>query len=409
VHVLIAPALVENDMAQAFAEPVRRVRLTFRDHDELAHAHEPVRSELSAITSAGSCLFTANDELATVERLVRQDDGRYGRHQPFHMADFFELPDGGDGGMDIEGLDVADGYLWVVGSHSLSRAKPKPHEHDAAEALARLTEVRHRVNRHFLGRVPLVERDQKGVLEPAAEARDGVGKRRRAASLKLSRKGGKLDALLADDIHIGRFMGVPAKENGFDIEGIAARGDRVFLGLRGPVLRGWAMVLELALEEKKPGQLRPRKIGPDGHRYAKHFLDLAGLGIRELQADGDDLLILAGPTMDLDGPVTLFRWPNFLETTEQNIVPASKIEKVLEIPYGAGIEHAEGMCWPGGDGARRELLVVYDMPSPDREHDDGATIDADVFSLECGPAKPPRGRKAVRSASHRTARKRPAA
>jgi hypothetical protein len=383
VHVLGGISVVENDMALAFAEPIRRVRLTFRGHDELAHAHEPVRSELSAITSAGSCLFTANDELATVERLVRQEDGGYGHHRPFHMADFFDLPDGPDGGMDIEGLDVADGYLWVAGSHSLSRAKPKPGEHGEAEALARLTEVRHRANRHFLGRVPLVEGDQKGMFEPAPEARDDEGKVRRAASLKLGKNGGKLDTLLADDIHVGRFMGVPAKENGFDIEGIAARGERVFLGLRGPVLRGWAMVLELALKEKK-GQLQPRKVGPDGRRYIKHFLDLGGLGIRELQADGDDLLILAGPTMDLDGPVTLFRWANFLKTTEQDIVPASEIEKVLEIPYGVGVEHAEGMCWPGDDGRERELLVVYDLPSPDREHDDGATIDADVFSLDAG-------------------------
>jgi hypothetical protein len=350
VHVLIASALVENDMAQPFAEPVRRVRLTFRDHDELAHAHEPVRSELSAITSVGSCLFTANDELATVERLVWQDGGGYGRHQPFHMADFFELPDGGDGGMDIEGLDVADGYLWVVGSHSLSRAKPKPHEHDAAEALARLTEVRHRVNRHFLGRVPLVEGDQKGVLEPAPEARDG-GKARHAASLKLGKKGGKLDALLADDIHIGRFMGVPAKENGFDVEGIAARGDRVFLGLRGPVLRGWALLLELQVKGTRRGRLKLGKVGPDGARYVKHFLDLAGLGMRELAFDGDALLILAGPTMDLDGPVVLYRWPGALAASGQTVVPADQLERVLNLPYGRGVDHAEGICWLPSDGA----------------------------------------------------------
>jgi hypothetical protein len=396
---------LENDMAQTFAEATRRVRLTFRDHGELAHAHEPVRSELSAITSVGSCLFTANDELATVERLVREKDGGYGHHKPFHMGDFFDLPDGPDGGMDIEGMDVADGYLWVAGSHSLSRAKPKLGEHDEAEALARLTEVRHRANRHFLGRVPLLESDQPGVFELVAEARDGEGKRNRAASLKLSKRGGKLDALLAEDIHIGRFMGVPAKENGFDIEGIAARGDRVFLGLRGPVLRGWAMILELALKEKKPGHLCPRKVGPDGRRYVKHFLELGGLGIRELQTDGDDLLILAGPTMDLDGPVTLLRWPNFLERREQDIVPASEIEKVLEVPYGVGIEHAEGMCWPGDDGAKRELLVVYDLPSPDREHDDGATIDADVFSLERSVKKPVRRAQATRGTSRQRGRR----
>ncbi|MNG03413.1 hypothetical protein D3C84_864920 [compost metagenome] len=36
-------------------------------------------------------------------------------------------------------------------------------------------------------------------------------------------------------------------------------------------------------------------------RYRKHFFALNGLGFRDLCTSGDDLLILAGPTMDLDG------------------------------------------------------------------------------------------------------------
>jgi hypothetical protein len=80
----------------------------------------------------------------------------------------------------------------------------------------------------------------------------------------------------------------------------------MFLGLRGPVLRGWALLLELQVKETRRGRLKLRKAGPDGARYVKHFLDLAGLGMRELAFDGDALLILAAPTMDLDGPVVLY-------------------------------------------------------------------------------------------------------
>ena len=96
-----------------------------------------------------------------------------------------------------------------------------------------------------------------------------------------------------------------------DIEGLAAAGGRLFLGLRGPVLRGWAVVLEVALAEDpdRRSTLRLQAIGPHGRPYRKHFLHLGGLGIRDLCAQGTDLLILAGPTMDLDGPVTVFRWP----------------------------------------------------------------------------------------------------
>ncbi len=42
---------------------------------------------------------------------------------------------------------------------------------------------------------------------------------------------------------------IPGKDNGFDIEGLAVREDRLLLGLRGPVLRGHAFVLELSLEQ----------------------------------------------------------------------------------------------------------------------------------------------------------------
>jgi hypothetical protein len=176
----------------------------------------------------------------------------------------------------------------------------------------------------------------------------------------------------------------------------------MFLGLRGPVLRGWALLLELQVKETRRGRLKLRKAGPDGARYVKHFLDLAGLGMRELAFDGDALLILAGPTMDLDGPVVLYRWPGALAATGQTVVPADQLERVLNLPYGRGVDHAEGICWLPSDGAApdhaaKELLVVYDSPVDDRLHD-GTAIDADVFRLDGrGAARQPGKRPSGRS------------
>ena len=48
------------------------------------------------------------------------------------------------------------------------------------------------------------------------------------------------------DEHFGAFTGIPGKDNGLDIEGLAVKADRVYVGLRGPVLRGWASILESA-------------------------------------------------------------------------------------------------------------------------------------------------------------------
>jgi hypothetical protein len=226
--------------------------------------------------------------------------------------------------------------------------------------------------------VPLVARDGASNLEPSASVR---GSTLCAACLDMRPKRGKLGKLLKADQHVGRFINVPAKENGFDLEGIAVRGSRVFLGLRGPVLRGWAVILELDVKETRPGRLKPRRIGPDGERYRKHFLDLEGLGIRDLCFEEDRLLILAGPTMDLDGPVRLFAWPGCLGAGEQMIVTADELQALLDLPFRRGADHAEGIAVLERSNGRAELLVVYDAPARHRLHDDGASIDADVFQL----------------------------
>jgi hypothetical protein len=41
------------------------------------------------------------------------------------------------------------------------------------------------------------------------------------------------------------FLPLPGKDNGFDVEGLAVFGARLFVGLWGPVLCGWAVILEL--------------------------------------------------------------------------------------------------------------------------------------------------------------------
>jgi len=116
-----------------------------------------------------------------------------------------------------------------------------------------------------------------------------------------------------------------------------------------------------------------------GLGYAKHFLDLQGLGIRELTTDGDALQILAGPTMDLDGPIALYRWQGAFESQQQTVVTGDQLELVAHLPVGRGDDHPEGICWLPGGG--RRLMVVYDSPAKHRLHG-GTAIDADLFRLE---------------------------
>jgi hypothetical protein len=275
--------------------------------------------------------------------------------------------------MDIEGLAAADGYLWILGSHALKRKKPDADDGDGAEALSRMEQVARERNRFFLGRLPL-EEATTGVFTPRAR----VGERG-AACLRISGPGGGLARWLREDPHLGPFLKVPAKENGLDIEGIAVRGERVWLGLRGPVLDGHAVVLELALKEaKRSRRLKPRRIEATGRRYRKHLLDTGGLGVRDLRLDGGDLLLLVGPTMALEGTAHVLRWRGAVHDEVEGLVPASRLELVADLPYRRKTDHPEGLeLWP--DAGRGAFLLVYDAPGPGRLSEGKRAVRADIL------------------------------
>ncbi|MGA0531732.1 DUF3616 domain-containing protein [Hansschlegelia sp. KR7-227] len=370
--------------ARRKAKLVGRVTLAF--HDVGPSAEADLREDVSAVVAVGDgeCLWIGADEGASLERLSARRDatGRiegYGDHVRFDLHDFFDFPGERDEEADVEGMAIADGFLWIVGSHSLKRKKPKGDD-DPEAALEALTTVRREANRFLLGRIPLVASDRPGVptLAKTAPAIDGGRRKRRAGALSMTTRGNPLSRLLASDVHLGPFLQIPSKDNGFDVEGMAVAGDRVFLGLRGPVLRGWATILEVAFKAKKDGRLKLKPFADD-QKVRKHFLDLDGLGVRSLLMDGADFLILAGPTMDLDGPVRLYRWRGALDAQASSVVAADAVEHVLDLPFGEGDDHAEGATFVRlAPEAPESLLVAYDSPSRSRLVREGGVL-ADLF------------------------------
>jgi hypothetical protein len=346
------------------------VRLRFSDESQAAATH----TNLSAVRLDGRALWIAGDETATIERLLGDDPVRpteFGGETRFRLADFVDLPGiDADEEADVEGLARSGRFLWAVGSHSLRRKQIKE-RHEGQKALRRLARIEGQANRQILVRLPIVDVD--GVPTPVREfTADGVRHRAAAVSAR-----DDLRRLLRDDEHLAVFLPIPGKDNGLDIEGIAVRDDRVFLGLRGPVLRGWAFVLELRpyVVDEEPGRLRLHRF-EDGRPYRKHVLDLDGLGVRDLCPDGDDLLVLAGPTMDLDGPVRIYRWHDACRAEVPTIVRHDLLSRELELTYGEGDDHAEGLSMLGTD----RVLVVYDSPAAVRLEADGSVI-ADVLKL----------------------------
>ncbi|RKS73436.1 uncharacterized protein DUF3616 [Actinomadura pelletieri DSM 43383] len=351
----------------------RQVTLHFGVESREAETH----TNLSAVRQDGRCLWVAGDETATIERLTAAVDGDghvtgYDAQTTVSLADLVPLPAGRDEEADIEGLARANGWLWAVGSHSLKRKKIKPGQSDA-KSRKRLATVVREDNRYILVRLPLVTGDD-GLPHVVAEDGD-----RTAAVLGLDED--SLTDLLADDPHLAPFLSIPSKDNGIDIEGVAAHDDRLYIGLRGPVLRGWAVLVEIrpGTHPDDPRKLRALPVGDGKELYRTHFLDLRGLGIRDLCPHGDDLLVLTGPSMDLDGPVQVVRWRGAAKADAAEIVTADELEVLGDLPYGDGDDHAEGIAvLDEGPGTR--LLVVYDSPSTERLTPDGGVL-ADVVSF----------------------------
>jgi hypothetical protein len=334
------------------------------------------REDISAVLlSPEKHLWLGSDETSTIERLKLIDAKNFAKHEQYKVADFISLPAPSSDEIDIEGLAYDDYYLWFVGSHSYKRKKPKTEKADTKN-VQRLATITTEPNRYILGRIPLVN----GELLASSPHPNNANRELSAAKLEVTPMGNLLMEALADDTHLGAFIKamIPGKDNGFDIEGIEVRGNRVFLGLRGPVLRGWAVILEIELEQSSPGLLKLFLTGDNGKGYKKHFIFLNGLGIRDLCFEGKDLLILAGPTMDLDGPVQVYRLKEGFDLQTDIL---RKPELVLEIPYGNRDDHAEGMTLFGDVLGKASLLVVYDSPSKTKRVVGDAGILADVFEF----------------------------
>jgi hypothetical protein len=340
------------------ATPLAQVPLRFGGSVE-----REALTNISAGTRVGNSLFVAADEHCGLDRLTLAN-GDWCGHANFELGDLLPLQTPEEEA-DLEGLAADDGWLWVVGSHARTRRKPEKEQGETID-LARLGNLKDTRPRCLLARLPLVETPDG--WRPVAEDGD-----RHAGMLKQSDHGNALMKAMKQDPLLGPFTRVPAKEGGVDIEGIAVCGPRVALGMRGPVIGRHAVLLEMFVSDKKSGRLHL-----DGEPF-KRLLAMEGLGIRDLKRHGDDLLILAGPTTSLSGPVALYRWRNWANEPPQDAtqVRLHRPERILDLPFGRGVDHPEGLALWGDN----QILVICDSPSPERMDAASGAIMADLFEI----------------------------
>jgi hypothetical protein len=291
-------------------------------------------SDLSAVALVGNHLVVGSDEGHVIQILKTKSP------DAFELVRKYSLPDGQetdetekeDPEIDFEGIAADGNVVYIVGSHSRKRKKvevrnPDRRSHDKNRE--RLSEIEPEAARRALFRVTL---DADGKLVGAVEKKDLSG------------------AINKFETELKPFAQIPSKENGIDIEGIAVQGNDLYIGFRGPVLReNWVPVMVTQFEN------------PADHPKLL-YVNLGGLGIRDMVAVGDDqFLIIAGPMGDGPGGYHLYSWNG------KDCVPGKNgakgvVRNLGEIPTDTGAK-AEGITLLSSDqDDPLRLLIVFDGP-----------------------------------------------
>jgi len=226
--------------------------------------------------------------------------------------------------IDIEGIAAEGDCYYVVGSHGVAK---KTGEHQA--------------RRYTLCRLK---------VDPVTGMPVGGGTPEVAS----------LAGVLEADATLGPYFGRPLQQKGINIEGLAIRAGRLFVGLRNPNIDGYAFVLEVGADDVFAKVERPV--------YTLHKLMLgAGLGIREIVAAKSGFLIIAGNAGSEPSNVYseakdyakkrgywLYRWDG----------KGSAVHKIGPIPDPPG--KAEAMTILDETADQATVLVLYDGPKQGR-------------------------------------------
>jgi hypothetical protein len=270
--------------------------------------------ELSGIARWRGSLVVCPDEGDAINVLRPGESG-------YELAGVVGLLSDSDKEIDMEGAASDSEYVYIVGSHSSRRTKIDE-EGTYKKNRKRITRVRPHTESYSLYRISL----------------DNEGKLLQKERIDLR------DVLESDEV-VGPFFDMPGKENGVDIEGVAVQGGRLYVGFRGPVLRG-NLVPVVTLEFDRPED------------YELNFVRLGGRGIRDLVAVENGFLVLAGPVGDGDGSYRLYFW-NGQDCVPGDQKSAGEITILGDMATQPG-KKPEGITVLSESPAEWRLLVVRD-------------------------------------------------
>ena len=249
--------------------------------------------------------------------------------------------------VDIEGIAHGEKYFYVIGSHSRKRLKVKNEPRDdetVQDNVNRLSQTAIEPSRERLFRLKLND--------------DGTFDKNKKKSIKSM----SLRDFILNHPVLGPFQVIASKENGIDIEGIAADGDnKLYVGFRGPRLRdNYVPVMVLQPKIGKEDDFKEKFREKDVAQEVR-YVNLDGLGIRGMAAVEKGFLILGGPVGDEPLPYHVFFWDgeNTVPGKHKRDAKQSHIKTLCKIPVPKDTK-AEGITILKEEPGTYLFMITYD-------------------------------------------------
>jgi hypothetical protein len=233
-----------------------------------------------------------------------------------------------DGDPDAEGAAYDQGYFYITGSHGRSRNHPEDKNESS----------------YVVFRFAVDETSGKPDFKVSDD--DVVGVDASSRLRDVIRTAGDIDKA---GIPVSEHYDKPLGDGGVNIEGIAAKDDRLYFGLRGPSANEQAFVLSVdaaaffTRRKALDARVAALKLGKDA-------------GIRDLAAVQDGLLVLSGPVNEQDVTPAVFLW--------QEKTGALRKIGDLAIPEARKRDKAETLLVLSDvTGEPRRALIMFDGPA----------------------------------------------
>jgi hypothetical protein len=273
--------------------------------------------DISALGIVGDYLVIGSDETDRCQILKATDRG----YALLKDNDVVLAADGNE--VDIEGIACEGRRVYAVGSHAYVRPKLDK-EQSYRKNRARIERIRYHPSRDLLARFTLQEDGTLSSIEKVS-----------------------LRSVIEANPILRPFARIPDKENGVNIEGLAVKQGRLYLGFRAPILRdNYVPVLTCDFDHVDSAKLL--------------FVNLDGLGVRDLAATKEGFLILAGPMGNGPGAYKIFFWNGHdCLPGVRRPDPAGEIKELCRIAH-EDKAHAEGIVITQENESFYEFLICYD-------------------------------------------------